>query len=510
MSARPRHKALPIAAHLAALVALAVTGALAAALTIVLLLPPRPPEVVRADLLIDSFKSAYTTAKSGDTPAATSTLRFRIEEAPSSRRAGRGARPLSLILARTLSLRPEDVRISAREEQRDLFVFRVQSAHRMDVRREEMAVQIDRFGLRPEGRGAPDLPPPPNAIPSAPTVDTPAPQSPPSQTVVPPAPPAPPMPPPMFAPAPPGVMLVSGFEVAAKLPTGRWLVMEQVRAAEFDWIVRVAGAFAITLLLMAGLALLFARQLARPIQGFARAVQGVGVDPHHAPVALTGPRELRDAADAINAMQTRLRTLIGDRTKTLATVAHDMRTPLMRMRLTAESAPDDVRDKLGKDIADVEALVASFIAFARDDPAEEARTRLDLAALVESLVADQVAAKKNATYEGPDRLIIVGQPLGLKRLFDNLIDNAIKYGGHADVRLYTEGSTVVADVRDNGPGVPPALKEDIFKPFVRAVSEASGAGLGLAAARSIARAHGGDIRLVDGDKGALFRVTLPG
>jgi signal transduction histidine kinase len=240
----------------------------------------------------------------------------------------------------------------------------------------------------------------------------------------------------------------------------------------------------------------------------------VGVDPQSEPVVEEGPQELRGAARAVNTMQARLRALIADRTKTLAAVAHDMRTPLMRLRLAAENAPADQRERMAKEIGEVEALVASFIAFARDDPAEEARVRLDLAALLQSIADDHEQAGRPVTYAGPERLIITGQSLGLKRLFANLVENALKYGGGvARMSLRSEENeegVVIVEIGDDGPGIPAERRESVFEPFVRLNEEGTrGAGLGLAAARSIARAHGGDIAILDAEKGALLRVTLP-
>ncbi|HRE44187.1 MAG TPA: ATP-binding protein, partial [Terricaulis sp.] len=237
----------------------------------------------------------------------------------------------------------------------------------------------------------------------------------------------------------------------------------------------------------------------------------VGVDPQNAPVQEEGPAELRGAARAVNSMQARLRALIADRTKTLAAVAHDMRTPLMRLRLQAEHASPEQRDKMAKEIGEVEALVASFIAFARDDPAEEARVRLDLAALLQSIADDHAEARRTVSYEGEERAIITGQSLGLKRVFANLVDNALKYAGSARISLRREEGVVIVDVADDGPGIPADQRESVFEPFVRLNEEGTrGAGLGLAAARSIARAHGGDIAILERETGATLRVTLPG
>jgi signal transduction histidine kinase len=326
-----------------------------------------------------------------------------------------------------------------------------------------------------------------------------------------PTPPTPPEPPaPMFAPAPAGVVLVKGFEVGAQLPDGRWLVMSQGRNwAEIGWILRAALVIAGALAVLSVLAVLFARRLTRPIRNFSDAVQAVGVDPQSEPVVEEGPLELRGAARAVNTMQARLRALIADRTKTLAAVAHDMRTPLMRLRLAAEHAPVEQRERMAKEIGEVEALVASFIAFARDDPAEEARVRIDLSALLQSIADDHIEARRSVTFEGDERFIVTGQPLGLKRLFANLVENALKYAGGARIKVRRDDGVVIVDVGDDGPGIPAAQRETVFEPFVRLSDGAGGAGLGLPAARSIARAHGGDIAIIDAEKGALLRVTLP-
>jgi signal transduction histidine kinase len=342
-----------------------------------------------------------------------------------------------------------------------------------------------------------------NVAPSAP--------APPARVAAAPAPPEPPEPP-RFAPPPPGVVLMSRFLVAAELGDGRWLVMRQQSNAETaDWIMRAALGIGATLVVLLLLALLFARRLAAPIQRFAEAARRVGIDPGEAPVKEEGPAELRTAARAVNAMQARLRALVAERTEMLAAVAHDLRTPLMRLRLAAENADPAIRDKLAKETGEIDAMVSSFIAFARDDPTREARVKLDLAALIQSIVDDRAEAREDVTFEGPDRLVVTGQPVGLKRLVENLIDNAVKYGGVARVVVRQDGAEACIEVSDEGPGIPKAERERVFRPFVRGEgAPGAGAGLGLAAAREIARAHGGDVEIADTQpRGALVRVTLP-
>ncbi|NWG53422.1 MAG: HAMP domain-containing protein [Hydrogenophilaceae bacterium] len=494
MSAK-RSRGLPIAAHLALLVALVFATAFAVTLTIILALPPRPPDVMRSDQIVSDFVTGYrAAAETGRAPRSTR-MRWAVRTGPPPVASLSAAAPVKAEIAQRLNLPPDKVALTGDFVRRDTLVFRVQRGHAEHIR--QMEVHVATHITREKTAGAPDAPTPP---------------APPSPPVVVGAPPEPPV---VFAPAPPNVTLLSGFTLAAELPNGRWLVMRQGRNdEEWGWILRAALIVGATLLALTALALWFARRLARPIQTFAAAVQAVGVDPKSGAVAEEGPRELRNAAGAVNAMAARLRALVADRTQTLATVAHDMRTPLMRLRLAAERSPPDQRERIAKEIAEMEALIASFIAFARDDPTSEKRVRLDLVALLQSVADDQAEAGRDVRLSSAEsRLVIVGQPLGLKRLFTNLIDNAVKYGARADVALRRDGAEAVIDILDGGPGVPAGKREEVFKPFVRLHEHhgdgVSGAGLGLTAARSIARAHGGDVTIEETQQGGLVRVRLP-
>jgi signal transduction histidine kinase len=503
-------RGLPIAAHLGLLVALAFASAFVGIIAVIIFLPPRPPDVMRADEVAQHFQDGFRAA-AARRPLPRDTMAWAIAAKPPSDAIGAPHMlPMQLDLARRLALRPEQIRIGAlRITHSDVLVFRVREvgAH---VGRLEEHIEVSGDHVYVRQAHAPDAAPEPDVRPGpdAPPLIVRIPPVPPGAA----APPATPLPPepPRFAPAPPGVMLISGFEFAAQLPDHSWLVMRQGRNwAELGWIGGAALVIGAALAVLSLLALLFARRLARPIQSFAHAVEAVGVNPQSAPVLEEGPRELRGAARAVNAMQARLRTLIADRTKTLAAVAHDMRTPLMRLRLAAESAPPEQRERMAKEIGEVEALVASFIAFARDDPAEEPRVRLDLSALLQSLADDLGATGRSAAFEAPERIVVTGQSLGLKRLFSNLIDNGLKHGGNVQMMLRREGALAIVEIADDGPGVPADKRESIFEPFVRLGEGAGGAGVGLAAARSIARAHGGDIVILESEGGLRVQVRLP-
>lgn len=534
-------RGLPIAAYMGMLVALALASAFVAMLAIIMWLPPKPPDVMRADVVADQFKSGYDYMLANGRPRPRDGMQWQVRrDAPEAERVSPHMLHMRVILAHGLSLPKDQVRVAASNIVRnETFVFRVRDMEDMRRHAEEAAreiegqnagapgeaasrdaeIQVTVQGRREARRARVEAAIEARreaieAVRAAREARARVFTDSDEDVQAPPEPPLPPAPP-MFAPAPAGVMLISGFQIGAQLPDGRWLVMRQGRNwAEFDWFLRAALVIAGALVVLSLLAVLFARRLTRPIRSFADAVQAVGVNPQSEPVREEGPRELRGAARAVNTMQARLRALIADRTKTLAAVAHDMRTPLMRLRLVAEHAPPEQRDRLAKEIDEVEALVASFIAFARDDPAEEARVRLDLSALLQSIADDHAEAGRSVSFQGEERLIVTGQSLGLKRLFNNLVDNALKYGNCARMRLSREVGRVIVDIEDDGPGVPADQRESVFEPFVRLENgeskSASGAGLGLPAARSIARAHGGDVTILDAESGARVRVMLPG
>ncbi|MEZ5996316.1 MAG: ATP-binding protein [Hyphomonadaceae bacterium] len=510
----PRARGLPVAAYLGALVALALAAAFVATLAVVIWLPPRPPDVMREDLVAGHFQVGYDRTVTTGRPPPETGLVWNIRNAPPRTEDSPPMAALQHRLAAALHLSGGQVRVAARHvAQHDVFVFRVR-----DVEGEAPPEHAPGEASPPESTvsrrvvvvrdGGADV-----TIEHASDEASEAEAAIPARLphVAPPAPPPPPPPlPPLFAPAPEGVMLISGFEIGAQLPDGRWLTMRQGRNwAEISWIARAALIIAAALASLSLLAIAFARRLTRPIRNFSEAVQAVGVNPQSEPVTEEGPQELRGAARAVNAMQTRLRALIADRTKTLAAVAHDMRTPLMRLRLAAENAPPEQRERMAKEIGEVEALVASFIAFARDDPAEEARVRIDLTALLQSIADDHTQAGRGVEFDAGERIIVTGQSLGLKRLFSNLIENALKYGAAARITMSRSEGMILVDIDDDGPGVPAEQRETVFEPFVRLSEGGRGAGLGLPAARSIARAHGGDVVMLDRAQGGRVRVTLP-
>ncbi len=253
----------------------------------------------------------------------------------------------------------------------------------------------------------------------------------------------------------------------------------------------------------------------QPLGLFTEAAQRLGRDVNTPDLPEDGPVEVRRAAHAFNVMQARLRAFVNDRTQMLAAISHDLRTPITRLKLRAEFIDDEeTQRKTLADLEEMESMIAATLAFARDDSAAEKRTSVDLAAMLQSLCDDALDAGSDAAYQGPDHCAFLGGPIGLKRLFSNVIENALKYGKRAGVTLIVSASDVVIRVEDEGPGIPEDEREKVFRPFHRVERSRSrdtgGVGLGLSVARSVARAHGGEVTLTNRPEGGLrVEVHLP-
>ncbi len=297
-------------------------------------------------------------------------------------------------------------------------------------------------------------------------------------------------------------------------PDGKWVVLEPPRPLLSPWQVRMLIWFGLSALLLTPLAWWTARRLARPIHTFASAAERLGRDPNAPPLAHEGPAEVRTAVAAFNDMQEKLRRYVEERTAMVAAIAHDLRTPLTRLRFRVEAAPEEIRAKTAQDIEQMDSMISAALAFARGDAAAAPHVKLDLSALVASTVDDLAETGSNAAFEGGKAVLVRGDALGLRRLIANLVDNAVKFGGAARVSLGKQGKEAVLAIEDDGPGLAPEELERVFQPFYRADpsrnAAVGGFGLGLSTARSIARAHGGDVSLENRSEGGLrATVRLP-
>jgi signal transduction histidine kinase len=257
------------------------------------------------------------------------------------------------------------------------------------------------------------------------------------------------------------------------------------------------------------------RRLTAPYRVMESAVKRIGEDLKSQPLAETGSRETRTAARAINTMQERLRDYVEDREQLAAALAHDLRTPLTRMRLRlALLRASRVREALAHDLADIESIASSVVDFATFEVTEEKAERLDFLSLVQS-IADAYPEVTLNEADLPSRtLVCLARPVALKRCVTNLVQNAVTYGHKAELSLRHDDARVTLLIYDEGPGIPQARLDSVFHPFVRLEGsrsrETGGLGLGLAIARAIARGAGGDIRLSNRPEGGLeTQLTLP-
>jgi signal transduction histidine kinase len=309
--------------------------------------------------------------------------------------------------------------------------------------------------------------------------------------------------------------LVAPFDVGVRQPDGRWAVVRPQPAFGLDpWQTRIALWFVISAIVMAPVAYVFARRLSTPIKRFAEAAERLGRDPRAEPLALTGPSEIGIAVRAFNDMQERLRRYVEDRTAMVGAIAHDLRTPLTRLRFRIEGLPDDQKAKMSADIDQMEAMISAALTFVRDASRPGERTPLELSSLLESLCDEMAETGASTEVESSEKVVLEGDPMALRRLFSNLLDNAVKFGGRARTRVFRDASNAFVEIEDDGPGIPPSDREKVFEPFYRREPSRSrqtgGIGLGLAVVRSIARGHGGDVDLINRAGGGLTaRVQLP-
>jgi len=275
------------------------------------------------------------------------------------------------------------------------------------------------------------------------------------------------------------------------------------------------------LLLLAQLAVLAActwwavRIATRPLAQLAAAADRIGGGGPEALLPEGGPHEVQRAAAAFNAMQRRIADQAAERLQILAAVSHDLRTPLTRMRMRAELLADGpLRGKLQADLAEMQGLVEEGLAYARSAHAalEPARA-VDLHALLDSLVCDYTDAGHRVALADAPLAPLTTRPQALRRIVTNLVDNALRFGGEAQIAVERDGVGLHIAVRDHGPGIPPDQLAAVMKPFHRLDSSRSrdsgGAGLGLAIAQQLAGALGASLTLHNRSEGGLeARLTL--
>lgn len=317
-------------------------------------------------------------------------------------------------------------------------------------------------------------------------------------------------------PAPPDAPHIQRSEhvvTQVQLTDGSWVNFDHPRPwSVSDQPDRLLLSFAVLLCSVLLISFLAVRRLTRPLSVLAQAADELGRDLHRPPLPEHGPMEVRAAIAAFNNMQARLRDYIYERTRILTAVSHDLRTPITRLRLRAELLGDEVfKAKFVHDLQEMESMTSATLAFLRGFEDREPVQSVDLTALLESLQTDSLDMGYEVELDGSIARPVMLRSRALRRCLDNLVTNAVRYGGgKVSVTVEDRDAEVVIRVRDNGSGIPEAELEKVFEPYYRLESarsrEGGGTGLGLSIARNIAELHGGSLLLRNHPDGGLEAI----
>jgi signal transduction histidine kinase len=306
----------------------------------------------------------------------------------------------------------------------------------------------------------------------------------------------------------PSVMLIS-----SQFPDSKWLNARMfIPRGDPFLIYRLMIATALVYLLVLGAVVWIAVRIARPLRDLTRAAESFRGRQEAPSVEPRGPEDLRRAIEAFNAMNRRVVGLLDEKDRMLGAIGHDLRTPLASMRIRLESMdPAEDREAVVATIQEMSEMLEDILVLARTGRSREPERMVDVTALADVVVEDFVALGADVSFEDSPRVTREVQPNLLRRALRNLIDNAVKYGGVARVRVLAEEQGAAIEVDDDGPGIPAERMDHVLSPFERLESsrnrETGGTGLGLAIARAVAEAHGGELTLANRPGGGL-RVRM--
>ncbi|RYH07169.1 ATP-binding protein [Tropicimonas sp. IMCC6043] len=307
------------------------------------------------------------------------------------------------------------------------------------------------------------------------------------------------------------------MKISIALENGAWLnVLTRFHRPPYQIAWTAIATFAISAVLIGATVWVALGQLTGPLRELARSAEEFGRGAEAQMIDPSGPNELRSLTGAFNKMQERIRRFVDDRTRLLAALSHDLRSPLTALRVRAEMIDEDeTRERIIATTEEMQEMVESTLSFARGVSNAEPVETVDLSELVASLVADMDASAGAVTVQpSADTVRVQLRPTSMRRALRNLIENAVRYGGQAELHVWCDGDVARIAVKDRGPGIPEEQVEHVFDPFVRLETSRSrdtgGTGLGLSIARTIVQSHGGDITLRNREGGGLAAtVTLP-
>jgi signal transduction histidine kinase len=306
------------------------------------------------------------------------------------------------------------------------------------------------------------------------------------------------------------------YILALKLTDGSWLVFTVVKrlwglSQGYRWALHILFAC----IAIAVVSTLAARRFAKPVKQLADGVLQFGMNPMAAPMAETGPREIRQVVRTVNLMQAQIKKFVENRVMMVAAISHDLRTPLTRLRLRGEFVEDpEQQARLFRDVDEMQTMIDGALAFFRDDATAEEPTTFDLPQLLLTIVNDYTDQGIHVIYAAPVRGSYHGRPFAIRRAITNLIENAIKYAKDPEIELQCKADAFQILVQDRGGGLPTDALENVFQPYYRMDKSRNrttgGVGLGLTVTQSIVHGHGGTISLSNREGGGLSAcVVLP-
>lgn len=304
------------------------------------------------------------------------------------------------------------------------------------------------------------------------------------------------------------------MSLSIRISGGQWLnVGTRFERPPIQWPLYSVLTFGMSAAVMLAAVFWFVMtRLTGPLRRLVSATDRLGRGEDVAPLAMQGPMEVRDLTSGFNRMQDRLVRFIEDRTRVLAALGHDLRSPLTAMRVQAEMVDDnDTRDGLIRSVEEMQSMVEATLTFARGLTGNEAAATVEVSQFLQDMQKGAVAPFTLNKGKPTD---IRFRPNAIRRALRNLIENAVRYGSEATVSWTADDDSLVLTITDSGPGIPKENIEQVFDPFFRLEEsrslETGGHGLGLSIARSIIRAHGGEISLENQDQGGLaVTVHLP-
>lgn len=282
----------------------------------------------------------------------------------------------------------------------------------------------------------------------------------------------------------------------------RWVKMTIISIGEFFLVITIFLCFFISY------------QFNNLLFKFREAAERLGVDLKSTPIGIDGPLSIQKVAKSVNQMQKRIQNLITGRTRMLASISHDLKTPLTRMILRAECIPDvHLQQSFNADLEEMKNMITETLAYAKEDFQAGKKTSLDLVSLLEVVCYENHEVRKEVYFASYlKKAPFIGNVLSLKRAFNNIIDNAVRYGKKARVTLYSNAEFLVIEIQDEGPGIEESEKENLFLPFRRGSADEyfPGTGLGLTIVHEIIQAHDGKISLRNLPcRGLLVKIMFP-